>query len=161
MPCPFLHSQRGGEKIRDLEVQEKQLHSYVLLSNASEWGTREKWPSSHGHVPLFPHMWDLVSTYFWLSIEKTLPLSASTIFLPTHPRSLTQFPFQADWVTYSSEAAGGQRETGTGIRLGWNELGNIFNLPFEVFIALSSNSFSSLAGYWFFWLRKSVSSLLW
>ena len=74
-----------------------------------------------------------------LNWKNTSSASASTIFPPTHPCSLTQFPFQGDPVMIPRRLGNifqwkswRTAWDSMGISLGWNELGNIHKLPFEV-----------------------------
>lgn len=139
------------------------------LPKASEQGTQKSGRVTIGmcHCPQ-TYARQCQRSLLALNWKNTSSPSASIIFPPPHPWSLTQFPFRGDpvmtprrlgnifqWKSWQTAW------DSTGISLGWHELGSISKLPFEVFIALSSNGFSSLAVYWFFWLWKSVSSLLW
>lgn len=161
---------KGRRGVRDLADGrgESSCGFCSLLPKAPEQGTWKRGRVTVGmcHCPQ-THARQCQHSLLALNWKNTSSASASTIFPPTHPCSLTQFPFQGDPVMIPRQLGNifqwkswRTAWDSTGISLGWNEWGNICKLPFKFCTALSSNSLS-LAVHWFFWLRKPVSFLLW
>ena len=130
----------------------------------------EKWRVTIGmcHCPQ-THVRQCQHSLLALNWKNTSSASASTIFPPTHPCSLTQFPFQGDPVMIPRRLGNiFQRKSwqtawdSTGISLGWNELGNISKLPFEVLYCLIIKQLLFFGGTLIFLTMKTcfISSMI-